>query len=75
MPAHNTITEGRWFDDAQPEASVEQGLAKTLGLKLGDLLRFEVGGQSIDVKITSLRKLDWGSMRVNFFLILNPSAA
>lgn len=75
LPAHNTITEGRWFDDAQPEASVEQGLAKTLGLKLGDMLRFDVGGQSIDVKITSLRKLDWGSMRVNFFMILNPSAA
>lgn len=75
LPAHNTITEGRWFDDTQPEASVEQGLAKTLGLKLGDRLRFDVGGQSIDVKITSLRKLDWGSMRVNFFVILNPSAA
>ena len=75
LPAHNTITEGRWFDNAQPEASVEQGLAKTLGLKLGDLLRFDVGGQTVDVKITSLRKLDWGSMRVNFFVILNPSAA
>jgi putative ABC transport system permease protein len=75
LPAHNTITEGRWFDNTQPEASVEQGLAKTLGLKLGDLLRFDVGGQSVDVKITSLRKLDWGSMRVNFFVILNSSAA
>ena len=75
LPAHNTIIEGRWFDDTQPEASVEQGLAKTLGLKLGEVLRFDVGGQSIDVKITSLRKLDWGSMRVNFFVILNPSAA
>lgn len=75
LPVHNTITEGRWFDNAQPEASVEQGLAKTLGLKLGDLLRFDVGGQSVDVKITSLRKLDWGSMRVNFFVILNSSAA
>ena len=75
LPAHNTITDGRWFDTAQPEASVEQGLAKTLGLKLGDLLRFDVGGQSVDVKITSLRKLDWGSMRVNFFVILNPAAA
>ena len=75
LPDHNTITEGRWFDAAQPEASVEQGLAKTLGLKLGDLLRFDVGGQRVDVKITSLRKLDWGSMRVNFFVILNPAAA
>ena len=75
LPEHNTIVEGRWFEGAQPEASVEQGLAKTLGLKLGDLLRFDVAGQRIDVKVTSLRKLDWGSMRVNFFVILNPAAA
>jgi len=75
LPAHNTIVEGRWFEGTQAEASVEQGLAKTLGLKLGDMLRFDVAGQSIDVKVTSLRKLDWGSMRVNFFVILNPAAA
>ncbi len=75
LPAHNTIIEGRWFEGTQAEASVEQGLAKTLGLKLGDLLRFDVAGQSVDVKVTSLRKLDWGSMRVNFFVILNPAAA
>jgi len=75
LPEHNTIVEGRWFEGAQPEASVEQGLAKTLGLKLGDLLRFDIAGQSVDVKVTSLRKLDWGSMRVNFFVILNPAAA
>ena len=75
LPAHNTIVEGRWFEGTQAEASVEQGLAKTLGLKLGDLLRFDVAGQSVDVKVTSLRKLDWGSMRVNFFVILNPAAA
>lgn len=75
LPAHNTVVDGRWFDGAQPEASVEQGLAKTLGIKLGDSLRFDIAGQSIDVTVTSLRKLDWGSMRVNFFVILNLAAA
>ncbi len=76
LPAKNRITEGRWFDAGAnaPEASVEQGLAKTLGLKLGDRLRFEVAGQTVEATITSLRKLDWGSMRVNFFVILNPAA-
>ena len=52
-----------------------EGLAKTLGLKLGDTLRFDVAGQPVDVKITSLRKLDWGSMRVNFFVIVSPDVA
>jgi putative ABC transport system permease protein len=75
LPSQNKIIAGRWFAaDAAPEASVEQGLAKTLGLKLGDTLRFDVAGQMVEARITSLRKLDWGSMRVNFFVILNPSA-
>ncbi len=77
LPTHNRIVEGRWFA-AQPsagEASVEQGLAQTLKLKLGDTLHFDVAGVPVEARITSLRKLDWGSMRVNFFVILNPSMA
>ncbi|HJV75210.1 MAG TPA: FtsX-like permease family protein [Noviherbaspirillum sp.] len=72
VPPQNQIVAGRWFDNSKPEASVEEGLAKTLNLKLGDKLRFDIGGQAVDVPITSLRKLEWGSMRVNFFVILNP---
>ena len=53
--------------------SVESGLAETLGLKLGDSLRFDIAGQFTEARITSLRKVDWGSMRVNFF-VLFPNA-
>ncbi|MBC7413724.1 MAG: FtsX-like permease family protein [Herminiimonas sp.] len=74
LPPQNDITGGRWFDDQRPEASVEEGLAKTLGLKLGDRLVFDMGGQQVTAPVTSLRKLDWGSMRVNFFVIINPKA-
>lgn len=73
MPEQNQIAAGRWYDDRKPEASVEEGLAKTLNLKLGDRLRFDIGGQQVEAPITSLRKLEWGSMRVNFFVILNPA--
>lgn len=72
-PRQNEIVAGRWYDDSKPEASVEEGLAKTLGLKLGDSLRFDIGGQQAEATITSLRKVEWGSMRVNFFVILNPA--
>ncbi len=77
LPAMNKLTEGQWYNDStsrQPEASVEEGIAKTLNLKLGDKLGFDVAGQSVSATITSLRKLDWGSMRVNFFVIINPKA-
>ena len=72
VPPQNRIVAGRWYDDSKPEASVEEGLAKTLNLKLGDRLRFDIAGQLVDATVTSLRKLEWGSMRVNFFVILNP---
>ena len=73
IPAENKIVAGRWFNDTKPEASVEQGLADTLHLKLGDTMVFDIAGQRIEAPITSLRKLDWGSMRVNFFVVLNPT--
>ena len=68
-PGHNQIVAGRWTAEEKGAISVEEGLAKTLGLKLGDSLRFDMGGQLSEAKITSLRKVDWGSMRVNFFVI------
>ena len=76
LQASNQIIAGAWYADrpGQPEASVEQGIAKTLGLKLGDTLRFDIAGQIVEPRVTSLRRLEWGSMRANFFVIINPQA-
>ncbi|HEY1226375.1 MAG TPA: FtsX-like permease family protein, partial [Ramlibacter sp.] len=68
-PSHNTIVAGRWTPDAPGEVSVEEGLATTLGMKLGDTLRFDIGGVQNDSRITSLRKVDWGSLHANFFVM------
>jgi len=68
-PAHNTIVAGRWVNEEKGAISVEEGIAQTLGLKLGDSLRFDIAGIAVDAKITSLRKVDWASMRANFFVI------
>src|SRR5690606_5046302 len=40
-----------------------------LGLKLGDVLRYDVSGRVVEGPITSVRALEWDSMRVNFFVI------
>ena len=67
QPAHNQVIAGRWTDEEAGAISVEESIATTLGLKLGDSLRFDIGGMPVDAKITSLRKVDWGSMRANFY--------
>jgi putative ABC transport system permease protein len=74
LPAHNEVVAGRWTADEADALSVEEGLAQELGLKLGDRLRFDVAGIAAEGRISSLRKVDWGSMRVNFF-VLFPRAA
>lgn len=74
LPGHNSVSAGRWTAEEADALSVEDGLAKELGLKIGDRLGFDIAGQVREGKITSLRKVDWGSMRVNFFVLFPLSA-
>ena len=67
QPAHNRIAAGRWVANEAGAISVEQGLADTLRLKLGDTLRFDVAGTPVEARVSSLRQVDWASMHVNFF--------
>ncbi|WP_353433253.1 FtsX-like permease family protein [Polynucleobacter sp. MWH-UH23A] len=73
LPEGNRILSGQWIVGNQPQISIESGIAKTLKLKLGDLLTYEVAGETVSAPITSIRKLDWSSMRVNFFVIMPPA--
>ena len=73
LPPGNAVVAGKWYgSDVSPQFSVEQGLAETLGFKIGDDLTYEVAGVPLSAHITSLRKLDWDSMRVNFFVVAPP---
>ena len=69
LPAHNIITSGAWTPEETGGVSVEESVAKTLNLALGDALRFDVGGMIVDSKVSSIRKVDWGSMRANFYVM------
>ena len=68
-PAHNTIVAGAWTAEEAGGLSIEEGIAKTLRLRLGDVLRFDMAGISHEARITSMRRVDWASMRANFFVM------
>ncbi len=69
LPAHNPLAAGRWQPDEAGAISIETGLAETLGLRLGDRMTFDIAGVPHEARITSLRKVDWASMHVNFFAL------
>lgn len=75
LPPGNRTSEGRWFSDGDVGhrvASVEEGLARTLGIQVGNRLDFRIAGQELSFSVVGLRKLDWDSMRVNFFVLTPP---
>lgn len=78
LPQGNRIVAGKWWGrEARGGAagiSFEEGIAQSLGVNLGDSLTFDVAGSPVTAKITSLRKVDWDSFRVNFFALFAPGA-
>jgi putative ABC transport system permease protein len=75
MKDDNRILAGQWWQsgDAAPQFSVEEGVAKTLGIKLGDRLTFFVSGHEVSAPVTSLREVRWDSFNVNFFVVSTPA--
>jgi putative ABC transport system permease protein len=79
LPAGNRLSSGRWFSPADlagqgdyAAASVEEGLARTLGLAVGDRIDFVVAGEKIGMTVVGLRKVNWDTMRANFFVLTPP---
>ncbi len=76
LPQGNTLMSGAWWHeqpvDSLPGVSVEAQVAESLKLKLGDHLKFNVGGMEREVRVTSLRTVNWDSFQPNFFMIFEP---
>ncbi len=84
MQKDNLLVAGKWWDKSgwgedgggQPQRSdqfsMEDGIARALGVKLGDVLSFDAAGNTFSAEVTSLRKVDWDSFNVNFFLVSPP---
>ncbi len=63
---------GEAISSSASALSVEEGIAKTLGIHMGDTLTYDVAGNQFTAQVVNLRKLRWDSMRVNFFVITTP---
>jgi putative ABC transport system permease protein len=73
LPPHNVVLRGRWWeDDTKPLASVEEEVARRLGIDVGTEVTFDIQGMKVVARISSVREVDWGSMATNFYFILSP---
>ena len=73
LPTDNTLAQGVWWERGTSSVlSVEEGIAETLGIDIGDILTYDVAGSPFSAKVVNLRKVQWDSMRVNFYVITSP---
>ena len=55
-----------------PQLSIEERYAKRMGLKVGDIMTFDIQGLEIEGKIRNLRKVKWNTFQPNFFILFQP---
>jgi putative ABC transport system permease protein len=71
----NKIVGGKWWtkdDFGKPLVSIATEYQEELGLKLGDKVRFDIAGETLEVAVASVRKVQWDSFHPNFFLVFAP---
>jgi putative ABC transport system permease protein len=75
------LVAGRWWDRLEDECapsarpaciSVEQDLARELGVGVGDEIVWDVQGVEIPSRVTSLRTVEWARFEPNFFVVFAP---
>jgi len=75
LPRGNQILEGRWWHDPDRfECSLEEGYARNLGATVGSVLRLRAGERTSELVVSSIRKVNWVSLNLNFFLVVEPGA-
>jgi len=75
MQTDNKIVKGKWWSQAgydPHQFSVEEGIARTLNLKPGDVLTYQIAGEDVSASVTSLRSVQWDTFRANFFVLAPP---
>jgi len=73
LPEDNGIVAGQWFTNGQTDGvSIEAELAGKLGVEVGDELGFTIGSEKITETVTSVRTVQWDSMKPNFYMAFPP---
>ena len=81
LTSGETIVKGKWFaprarlgPSDTASVSAEESAAEALGLKLGDVITWNVQGVDVPARVTSLRTVKWTSFQPNFFMVFEPAA-
>jgi putative ABC transport system permease protein len=73
LAANEKVVAGKFWDptpSAEPEVSIEQGLRDRFRLQVGDTVRFDILGQPVTARVTSIRSVNWRDARTGGFMFV-----
>jgi putative ABC transport system permease protein len=77
-PPENPVVAGRWWTPEEaarePLISVEEEIAKNLGVGIGSTLGFDIQGVTVTARVVNLRRVEWQTFNTNFFVIFSQGA-
>ena len=76
LPENNVLVAGEWWSEGEekPLISLEEEYAEDTGIGLGDSVAFDIGGLPLVATVSSLRRVEWDSLRPNFYIVFSPGA-
>jgi putative ABC transport system permease protein len=75
LPKGSQLADGAWWPPdyhGPPLVSFDVGLARGMGVKVGDTLSVNLLGREITAVIANLRSIDWERLGINFALVFAP---
>jgi putative ABC transport system permease protein len=76
LESNERLQAGRFFDDpgrvrgGEAEVSVEQSIHERFDVNIGDLLRFDVLGRTVQARVTSIREVHFEDARAGGFMFV-----
>ncbi len=75
LPEGSRLVAGQWWPAdyrGPPLVSFDAGLARGMGLRVGDTLTVNLLGRDITARIASLRQIDWARLGISFAIVFAP---
>lgn len=74
LPEGSILEQGTWWGEtSEALVSLEDRIAKDLNVKIGDTITVSVLGRRVTAKIANLRRVNWQSFGINFFMVFSPA--
>ena len=74
-PEGTRLVEGQWWPadyNGPPLVSFDANLARGWGMGIGSTVTVNVLGRDIDLKVASLREIQWRGLGINYVMVASP---